>query len=140
GRLGRLAAAAADARLALDFKLATSPPAAVAWAAAFGVDALTCLGRLDEADAMAATVAARKPPEGWIHTVMFRQARGALRLAQHRPAEALADLMAAAEGWRGLGVTNPAIASWRPAAAAAHRALGQPDEATALAHEQLDLA
>ena len=50
-RLGQLEEAADDARVALDFKLATSPPLAVAWAAAFGVDALTALGRLDEADA-----------------------------------------------------------------------------------------
>jgi DNA-binding NarL/FixJ family response regulator len=139
-RLGRLEEAAADARLALDFKLATSPPLAVAWAAGFGVDALTCLGRLDEADAMARSAAGREPPDGWIHAVMFRQARGALRVAQHRPAEALEDLLAAAGGWRGLGVTNPAVASWRTAAVAAHRALGQPDEAAALAREQLALA
>jgi DNA-binding NarL/FixJ family response regulator len=139
-RLGRLEEAAADARLALDFKLTTSPPLAVAWAAGFGVDALTCLGRPDEADAMAQTAAGREPPAGWIHTVLFRQARGALRVAQHRPAEALEDLMAAAAGWRDLGVTNPAVASWRTAAVAAHRALGQHDEAAALAREQLALA
>ncbi|HEU5391901.1 MAG TPA: AAA family ATPase [Streptosporangiaceae bacterium] len=138
-RLGQLEDAAADARLALDFKLATSPPAAVAWAAAFAVDALTCLGRLDEADAIAQAVAARKPPAGWIHTVTFRQARGTLRLAQHRPEEALEDLLAAAEGWQALGVANPAVASWRPPAAAAHRALGQPAKAAALAREQLGL-
>ena len=139
-RLGRLEEAADAARLALDFKLATSPPLAVAWAAALGVDALTCLGRLDEADAMAAVAAERDPPEGWIHTLTFRQARGALRVAQHRPDEALADLLAAGEGWQALGVTNPAVASWRTAAVAAYRALGQHDEAAALAGEQLALA
>ena len=80
-RLGRLEEAAADARLALDFKLATSPPVAVAWAAAFCVDALTCLGRLEEAEAVAEVTAGRKPPEGWLHTLLFRQARGALRVA-----------------------------------------------------------
>ena len=139
-RLGRLEEAADAARLALDFKLATSPPLAVAWAASLGVEALTCLGRLDEADAMAAVAADRDPPEGWIHTLSFRQARGALRVAQHRPDEALADLLAAGEGWQALGVTNPAVASWRTAAVAAYRALGQHDEAAALAGEQLALA
>jgi DNA-binding CsgD family transcriptional regulator len=44
--LGRLEEAADAARLALDFKLATSPPLAVAWAAALGQD--------DAADALAA--------------------------------------------------------------------------------------
>ena len=139
-RLGQLEEAAADGRLALDFKLATSPPLAVAWAAAFCVDSLTCLGRLEEAEAVAAVAAGREPPEGWIHTLMFRQARGALRVAQHRPAEALEDLLAAGAGWHALGVDNPAIASWRTAAAAAHRALGHPDEAAALSGEQLALA
>ena len=139
-RLGRLEEAADAARLALDFKLATSPPLAVAWAAGLCIDPLTCLGRLDEADAMAAVAAEREPPEGWIHTLTFRQARGALRVAQHRPDEALADLLAAGEGWQALGVTNPAVASWRTAAVAAYRALGQHDEAAALAGEQLALA
>jgi DNA-binding CsgD family transcriptional regulator len=84
--------------------------------------------------------AERRPPDGWIHAVLFRQARGALRVAQHRPEEALEDLLAAAAGWRDLYVTNPAIASWRSAAVAAHRALGQHEEAAALAAEQLALA
>jgi ATP/maltotriose-dependent transcriptional regulator MalT len=137
-RLGRLEEAADAARLALDFKLATSPPLAVAWAAALGVDALTRLGRLDEAEAMAAS--AGRPPEGWIHTLTFRQARGALRVAQHRPAEALDDLYAAGAGWQALAVTSPAVAAWRTAATAAHRALGQDDAADALAAEQLALA
>jgi DNA-binding NarL/FixJ family response regulator len=139
-RLGRLEEAADAARLALDFKLATSPPLAVAWAASLGLEALTRLGRLDEANAIAGVAAGREPPEGWIHTVSFRQARGALRVAQHRPDEALADLLAAGEGWQALGVTNPAVASWRTAAVAAYRALGQHDEAAALAAEQLALA
>src|SRR5436190_6514119 len=139
-RLGRLEEAADAARLALDFKLATSPPLAVAWAAGLCIDPLTRLGRLDEADAMAGVAAGREPPEGWIHTLTFRQARGALRVAQHRPDEALADLLAAGEGWQALGVTNPAVASWRTAAVAAYRALGRHDEATALAAEQLALA
>ena len=137
-RLGRLEEAAADARLALDFKLATSPPVAVAWAAAFCVDALTCLGRLAEADAVAEVTG--EPPDGWIHTLLFRQARGALRVAQHRPADALEDLLAAGAGWQALLVENPAAASWRTAAAAAYRALGRPGEAAALAGEQLALA
>jgi DNA-binding CsgD family transcriptional regulator len=137
-RLGRLEEAADAARLALDFKLATSPPLAVAWAAGLCIDPLTCLGRLDEAEAVAAS--AGKPPESWIHTLTFRQARGALRVAQHRPAEALDDLYAAGAGWQALGVTSPAVATWRTAAAAAHRALGQDDAADALAAEQLALA
>jgi DNA-binding CsgD family transcriptional regulator len=117
-RIGRFDDAAADAALALDFKLVTSPPLAVAWAAALCIDALTCLGRLDDAAAVAAATAGREPPVGWIHTLAFLQARGALRVAQRRHAEALDDLLAAGEGWRALGIGNPAIASWRTEARA----------------------
>jgi DNA-binding CsgD family transcriptional regulator/tetratricopeptide (TPR) repeat protein len=139
-RLGNLEDAAADGRLGLDFKLATSPPLAVAWAAAFCLEALTDLGRLDEAEAAAQTAADREPPAGWIHTVLFLQARGALRVAQRRPGAALDDLAAAAAGWRALFIDNPAMASWRTAAAAAHAALGHREQAAALASEQLALA
>ena len=139
-RLGKLEDAAADARLGLDFKLATSPPLAVAWAAAFCIEALTDLGRLDEAEAVAQAAAGREPSTGWIHTVLFLQARGALRVAQQRPGAALDDLVAAAAGWRGLFIGNPAIASWRTAAVAAHAALGHREQAAALASEQLALA
>jgi len=139
-RLGQLEDAAADSKLALDFKLAASPPLAIAWAAAFCVDSLTCLGRLDEAEAVVTAVAEREPPAGWLHTLMYLQARGALRLAQQRPAEALDDLTVAGHGWRALKVVNPAIASWRAGAAAAYTALGHSHEAAALASEHLALA
>ncbi len=139
-RLGRLEDAAADGRLALDFKLRTSPPVAVAWAAAFTIEALTDLGRLAEAEAVARDAADRAPPEGWIHTALFLQARGALWVAQQRPAEALDDLAAAAAGWRGLFIDNPAMASWRTAASAAHAALGDLEQAACLAGQQVALA
>jgi DNA-binding CsgD family transcriptional regulator len=139
-RLGRFDDAAADAALALDFKLATSPPLAVAWAAGLCIEPLTRLGRFGEADAVASAAADREPPPGWIHTLTFLQARGALRVAQRRHAEALEDLLAAGTGWRALGVDNPAAASWRTAAAAAHTALGHHQEAAELATEQLTLA
>jgi DNA-binding CsgD family transcriptional regulator len=104
------------------------------------IELLTRLGRFGEADAVAAAAADREPPPGWIHTLTFLQARGALRVAQRRHAEALEDLLAAGTGWRALGVDNPAAASWRTAAAAAHTALGHQQEAAELAAEQLTLA
>jgi DNA-binding CsgD family transcriptional regulator len=139
-RLGQLDDAAADGRLGLDFKLATSPPLAVAWAASFCIEALTGLGRFDEAEAVATATAQLAPPAGWIHTLLFLQARGALRVAEERPGAALDDLAAAGAGWRDLGIDNPAIASWRTAAAVAYRATGHPAQAAALADEQLALA
>jgi DNA-binding CsgD family transcriptional regulator len=139
-RFGQFEDAVTDGTLALEFKLATSPPLAVAWAAGFTIEALTCLGRLDEAEAIAQVTADLDPPAGWIHTLIFLQARGALRVAQQRPAEALDDLVTAGHGWCALGVSSPAIASWRTAAAAAHLTLGHQGEAAALAREQLRLA
>jgi DNA-binding NarL/FixJ family response regulator len=139
-RLGHLEYAAADGRLALDFKLRTSPPLAVAWAAAFCIDALTCLGRFEEAEEVASAAARQTPPEGWIHTVMFRQARAGLRAAQRRYDETLDDLGAAEAGWRGLGVDNPSIATWRTDAVAVHLALGQHAAAATAAQEHLALA
>jgi DNA-binding CsgD family transcriptional regulator len=139
-RLGRLEDAAADALPTDEFKLATAPPSAMAWMGTFCLEALTRLGRLDEAEAFAATVAARQPPDGWIHTNMFREARAELRVAQQRYPEALDDLRAAADGWRALRIESPAVATLRTIAVTAHLAIGNHEEAASLAREQLALA
>jgi DNA-binding CsgD family transcriptional regulator len=138
--LGRLQEAADDGRVGLDFKLKTSPPLAVAWAATFLIEALIRLGRLAEAEEVAAAAEDRRPPDGWIHSIMFIQARGALRVAQRRHKEGLADLRAAGEGWRALGVASPAAAYWRVPAVTAAGALGRRQEAARLATEQLELS
>jgi DNA-binding CsgD family transcriptional regulator len=139
-RLGRLQEAAADGRAGFDFRLKTSPPLAVAWSAAFLVEALTALGQLAEADDVVTAVQDRRPPDGWIHSISFAQARGALRVAQRRYPEGLADLRGAAEGWQALGVSSPAGAYWRVPAVIACAALDRPQEAARLAAEQLELA
>ena len=112
----------------------------MAWAASLGVEALTRRARLTRPTPWRACGRRKGAAGGLDPYAPFRQVRGALRVAQHRPDEALADLLAVGEGWQVLGVTNPAVASWRTAAVAAYRALGQPDEAAALAGEQLALA
>jgi DNA-binding CsgD family transcriptional regulator len=139
-RLGRLQEAADDGRAGLDYKLKTAPPLAVAWAAAFLIEALTKIGRYAEAEEVVTLAEDRRPPDGWIHTVMFTQARGALRVAAQRQEEGLADLHTAAEGWRALGVSSPGGATWRIPAVVACTALGRQEEAARLAVEQLDLA
>jgi len=139
-RLGRLHAAADDGRMGFDFTLRTSPPVAVAWAAAFLVEALTKIGRFAEAEKVVAVAEDRQPPDGWIHTIMFAQARGALRVAAQRHEEGLADLLSAAEGWRAIGVSCPAAATWRIPAVTACMALGRQEDAARLAAEQLELA
>ncbi|HET9082063.1 MAG TPA: AAA family ATPase [Trebonia sp.] len=139
-RLGRLQEAEDDGRVGFDFKLKTSPPLAVAWAATFLVEALARLGRFDEAEEVIAQTEARRPPPGWLQTILFIQARGALRTAQQRYPEGLADLHAAADGWHGLGIASPAAANWRVPAVYAYTALGREQEAARLAAEQLELA
>ena len=139
-RLGRLQDAATEARDALDSALKSSPPLAVAWAAAPLVEALTLLGQLEEADEVEEMTAARRPPAGWLPTIMFAQARGLLRVAQHRYQEALDDALGVKEDWCALGVANPSVAWWRTPAVQAFSALGRRDEAAALAAEQLELA
>jgi DNA-binding CsgD family transcriptional regulator/tetratricopeptide (TPR) repeat protein len=139
-RLGSLEDAAADGRIGLDFKLKTSPPVAVAWAATFTVEALTRLGRFAEAEEAVAAAVERRPPDGWLYSVMFTQATGALRVAQQRYSEGLDDLLAAAEGWRALGIRSPAAAYWRVPAITAYTALGRHDEAARLASDGVELA
>jgi DNA-binding CsgD family transcriptional regulator len=139
-RLGRLQEAAVEAQAGFDFSRHTSPPLAVAWSAAFLVETLTKLGRLAEAEEAAATAQQARPPDGWLASVMLLQARGALRVAEQRYADGLADLRTAAEGWQALNVSSPAAAYWRVPAVLACSALDRDQEAARLAAEQLELA
>lgn len=66
--------------------------------------------------------------------------RGRLRLAQHRPAEALADALAVGGPATRAGWLAPAWLRWRSQAAAAYLMLGDRDRARALADEELELA
>ena len=139
-RRGDLEAAASDGRVALDFKLSTSPPLAVAWAAAFCVEALTGLGRFEEADEIAALAAGRRPRDGSIHALVLRQARGALLCARGQFEDALRDLVEAGAGWGLLGVEHPDVATWRISAAEASMAIGRHQDAARFAGEHLALA
>jgi DNA-binding CsgD family transcriptional regulator len=62
-----------------------------------------------------------------------------MRLAQHRPQDALTDLLEASRRWQQLGVQHPALASWRTEATEALTRLGDYATAARLAHEQLEL-
>jgi DNA-binding CsgD family transcriptional regulator len=137
---GKLREAADDGLEGLNFKLKTSPPLSVAWAATFAIEALIRLGRFAEAEEVVRATEERQPPDGWVHSIMFRQARGSLAVAALRYDEGLSDLRTAAAGWRALRISHPAAAYWRVPAVAAYAALKQPDEAARLASEQLDLA
>lgn len=67
-------------------------------------------------------------------------ARGALRLTEHRPADALKDFVGCGRLLTSNGYVNPGFAEWRAGAVVAYRALGQVGSATALADDNLELA
>jgi DNA-binding CsgD family transcriptional regulator len=138
---GRIRDAEADARFSFDFKLANSRPDALLWGLFPLVDALTELGELDDADAaLAAAGRLGDPPRGALPSPLLLESRARLRLAQHRPADAHTDLIAAAERWDDLGVRHPGLAAWRVDDAAALVALGDIPAARRLAEEHLELA
>ena len=140
-RAGRVREAEADARLAFDFKMANSPPAALVWGLLPLVDALTELDELAEADVVLAAALRRgDPPPDVLSAPMLRESRARLRLAQLRPAEAHADLVVAADTWERLGVRHPGVAAWRVADCEALVALDDVCAARLLAEAHIELA
>jgi len=137
-RIGNLADAEADARVALE----TGPRlpglhAAVALAALLGTLAERAEFEAAEAADERYRLAEQFPTTmqaGWLIA-----ARGRLRLAERRPAAALGDLLAAGDLFARLRISTPTIA-WRSDAALAHLALGAKAEARALAAEEVTLA
>ena len=140
-RAGRVREAEADARLAFDFKMANSPPAALVWGLLPLVDALTELDELIEAEAVLAAAHLRgDPPPDGLSAPLLWESRARLRLAQLRPAEAHADLGVAADAWERLGVRHPGIAAWRVADCEALVALDDVRAARPLAEAHIELA
>ena len=138
-RIGNLADAEADARVALE--TGPRPPgihAAVALAVL--VEALAERGELEAAEAADQRYGLAEQFPTTLNAGSVVAARGRLRLAQLRPAAALADLLAAGELCARLRILSPSFASWRSDAALAHLALGAAAEARALAAEEVALA
>jgi DNA-binding CsgD family transcriptional regulator len=138
-RIGNLADAEADARVALE----TGPRLPGVHAAAALAVLLETLAERGEPEAAEAANERYRLAEqfptmvqgGWLLA-----ARGRLRLAELRPAEALGDLLAAGELFARLRSLSATTTPWRSDAALAHLALGAPAEARALAAEEVTLA
>jgi DNA-binding CsgD family transcriptional regulator len=138
---GRIRAAEADARLSFDYKVGVSPPDALIWSVFPLVDALTELGELAGADAVLAEAGQlADPPVGALASPMLLESRARLRSAQGRHPEAHADLLAAAERWRELGIRHPGVAMWRVDDARVLVMLGDLSGARRIAEEHLELA
>jgi len=140
-RAGQIGDAEADARLAFEYKLPVAPAPATLFCLSFLLDALVEADDLAGAD-LALTAAGQQgePPAGALAALLVLQSRARLRLAQHRPDEALADARMAAARAAELGVRNPVFASWRAEAAEALVILGDSAQAQRLAREQLELS
>ncbi len=140
-RAGEIRDAEADARLAFEYKLPVSPAPAMLWCLSFLVDALVEADDLAAADAALTTAGQQAdPPAGALAAPLLLQGRARLRLAQHRPEDALADARGAAARADELGVSHPVFAGWRAEAVEALVILGETAEAQRLAREQLELS
>ena len=138
-RIGNLADAEADARVALE----TGPRlpglhAAVALAAL--LETLAERGEFEAAEAADERYRLAEQFPTTMQAGWLIAARGRLRLAERRPAAALDDLLAAGDLFARLRISTPSIAPWRSDAALAHLALGAQAEARALAAEEVTLA
>jgi DNA-binding CsgD family transcriptional regulator len=97
-------------------------------------------GQLDRAERVLAIVG-RDAVAGELRHPVLLDVRAQLRLAQHRPQEALADALLAGSVLESeFSVASPGVAAWRSTAARAHLALGQAAEARELGTEELEHA
>jgi DNA-binding CsgD family transcriptional regulator len=137
-RIGNLADAEADARVALE----TGPRLPGLHAAVALAALLETLAERAEFEAAEAADERYRLAEQFPATMQagwLMAARGRLRLAERRPATALADLLGAGDLFARLRILSPTIA-WRSDAALAHLALGAHAEARELAAEEVTLA
>ncbi|HYB24516.1 MAG TPA: LuxR C-terminal-related transcriptional regulator, partial [Solirubrobacteraceae bacterium] len=141
-RLGALPEADAATRVALRVTREGDFAPGLPLAATILADVAIEAGELDEAQELLALL----PQEGWLPglaTVLIPAARGRLRLAQGRAAEALSEFeactaMFSPEVWGVEVHDNVAYLIARPGAALALLALGERDRARALAQAELD--
>ncbi|WP_354644604.1 ATP-binding protein [Kitasatospora camelliae] len=97
-------------------------------------------GRLDEAQSLLERDFLTAELNGhWVKDYVFL-VRGQLRAAQGRPADAIADFRRCGQRTEARGLPCPWIYPWRSEAALAHLALGEHEEARALAAEELAIA
>lgn len=142
-RLGRMPAAAEDARTALDLLVGCGAPrhrgAAVEFTARL-VDILVDLGAYDEAAGLVEHSDVRHDvPPTWGGTALLL-ARGRLRVAAGQPSEGLRDLLAGGGRLPSWKTENPAVAPWRSDAATALALLGESAEARHQAADAVEQA
>lgn len=101
--------------------------------------ALVETGRTPQARRLADTFDLRDTPDSW-ELNRFLYARGVLRFTEGDVAGALHDFLECGRRQSARAVHSPVVTPWRTAAAECRLALGNPQEALALATEELRLA
>ncbi|MFD7940298.1 AAA family ATPase [Streptomyces sp. NPDC059755] len=101
--------------------------------------ALVETGRTPQARRLADTFDLRDTPDSW-ELNRFLYARGVLRYTEGDVAGALHDFLECGRRQSARAVHSPVVTPWRTAAAECRLALGNPQEAVALATEELRLA
>ena len=140
-RTGSLAAAVADAELALDAIDANELELVRPYAIAFLADALMEQGALAQArqaidsSGLSPGTELDSYPHDW-----FFDSRARLQLLEGDADRALRDLVTLGGYLETFGILNPALFAWRSTAALAALALGRGDEARSRAAEELGLA
>jgi DNA-binding CsgD family transcriptional regulator len=138
-RIGNLADAEADARVALETG-PRLPGFNAACALAVLLETLAERGEFEAAEAADTRYHLAEQFPTMMHGGWLLAARGRLRLAEPQPAAALGDLLAAADLFARLHSLSSVTTPWRSDAALAHLALGAPAEARSLANEEVTLA
>src|SRR5260370_38128145 len=136
---GDLTAAEADARALLEGPSLSALPLWTLLGTGALVAALVERGELDNAERALSPVAADLRSTSH-EAAVLRHARGRLRLAQRRPAEALAAFLAVGEVATRTRAPSPCFLSWRSDAALAQLRLGEAEAARRLSAEELELA
>jgi len=135
-RQGRVAEAEADARLARQIYLDLDD-AHHAMVSAFELDPLIARGALAEAERLLADAPPDRDDDQVVYLALL-DARARLRTAQGRLGEARADLELLRSEVEQQGFQCPAAIAWRPQLAEVLHALGERDEARALAAEDVE--
>ena len=140
-RAGSLAAAVADAELALDAIDANELELVRPYAVAFLADALMEQGALEQArEAVDSTeLSPGTELDSYPHDWFF-DSRARLQLLEGDADRALRDLVTLGGYLESFGILSPALFAWRSSAALAALALGRGDEARSRAAEELGLA
>jgi DNA-binding CsgD family transcriptional regulator len=139
-RKGELRQAEAYARWSLEQKLARGLSEGRPWHLVPLLDSLVGQGDLDGAERALTQTSVPDEPQAQMGWALLLEARGRLRLAQDRPADALDDLRDAGRRWEALQWSHPSLVQWRLDAVRALVRLGDVPQASRLAAEHLELA